>query len=807
MTHHHSAAPHTTHHRATLAPPLESCSQPLIASLAPALSLSPAMASTPHEQQPNLHLPLAVRQEDLCSSSPALDAYSSLPGSSSSSSSNNNTTTTTPTPTHTSIISTTPKAPLPTPPTRTTRPLALGHPLPQPLRPALPPRAQPVPLKPNGRHKVNTLPPWAKSHDDDDLLFQPTPAYTCSYSPNPARTDSESNSPRLQPSKLTPSKHHASKQKQHLRPADLPLHNLHKLQLGHSLVSSPTSLPDPLFEEEDHDWTITQSTVAPGRSSNEGMRPQLSPLVVGGSSSNGEPGPSTSGGGPSSARRSLYRAMTAPSPVFQRLRPLITINGQKKRATDDSFHEETAAEMDMDIEQGKPPPPLQPPPPPTPPTGRHRLGPHQQPPDDRWWQFTLPTKYRRKVEEYLSRGGQGIGGVVVGHPGDRRMHDSLGGTSPFLPPRVEMVEIDSDRRKILALLKRHASAHSSTRYSSMDSNDPQLDVRLQRYSDALALAEEEARMTAHAGRHPPTDFPLSAFSRKMSLTAAQQQMFDAGDGMMIDAPPPHDDHTGRKTTLEASMMESHHPHMKPGYASSLHTAGSPDPRSRTARLGSYLIHHPTAPLVSRLLNLILTALALAICAAIRKSEIQAHSSGLLGASTVFVLVVAPLALVHNLFAIYCEYFGAPIGIWSVSWKMFHTLSELVFVSLWSAALALTMNDELRSPLRCPSGASASSYTATTTTDATETEALAARLAPLAAAHELSQETLARIVAATQDLILRPSSHPARLTLHQVAHICRLQASLVSIIFAGLALYTLVLVVSLFRIFIKVSRKY
>ncbi|WAR53743.1 hypothetical protein PtB15_3B252 [Puccinia triticina] len=380
-------------------------------------------------------------------------------------------------------------------------------------------------------------------------------------------------------------------------------------------LSNSTLVPDSPFTE--HEWTITQdqvnnlrhnlqssSTEPVHKLGSQQYRPPSTP-----SSSNPQANP-----GPSTTRRSLYRAMTTPSPVFQRFRPLITINGQRKRATEDSFNQ--AGEEDPDLEQGSETP-----------TGRPRLSPHQPPPDDRWWQFTLPTKYRRKVEEYLSRGGQGIGGQI------------FEGVSVHHKPR---------------------STH-----------------------------------------HP----------------------------------------------FDESMDNLH---AKKPYSSSLHTATNHDPRSRTARIGSFFMHHPTAPLLCRLINLLLTAIALGLCATIRKTELQLGASGVLGASTMFVLVAAPMGLLHNLFAIYCEYFGAPIGIWSVSWKMFHTLSELVFVSLWSAGLALTMNDELRSPLGCQRAPSAVAGMPRVPAE------LAGRLATIKAAHPtLSQDVLNTIVRTTLDHLSPP----------------------------------------------------
>ncbi|KAI9616233.1 hypothetical protein KEM48_005326 [Puccinia striiformis f. sp. tritici PST-130] len=467
-------------------------------------------------------------------------------------------------------------------------------------------------IKSNGRLKVNTLPPWAKSHDDDDMLFEAvpvpsTPAYTFSYSPSASPAHPNYNSQRSRPNSATYT-HQQAQQYQHQR-SESPhaaRNHLSISKLTHPSVSTSTLVPD--YPSGDHDWTLNNlRNNAPHTQSTDRVykrgSSQLSPVMA---FDGNDPHPTA---GPSSARRSLYRAMTAPSPVFQKLKPLITVNGQRKRGTGDG-NQAQEDDDEGDLEHGK-----------RTPTGRHhRTGPHQHPPDDRWWQFTLPTKYR-----------------------------------------LEVVEIDEDRRKILELLKRHGSPHD-TRYSSMDSNDP--NYELQRYasipgvSSLYKLSNEHERLHIDY-HHPPTDFPLSAFSRKMSLTPSQQhQMTEVKDGGVIII------------NIERWMK------------------------------GSYFMNHPTAPLVCRLLNFVLTAISLAICASIRKSENLVDAPGVLGASTVFVLVVAPLALFHNLFAIYL--------LWSTDWNMECQLEDVPhiirasIVSLWSAGLALSMNDELRSPLRCQS---------------------------------------------------------------------------------------------------------
>lgn len=547
--------------------------------------------------------------------------------------------------------------------------------------------------------------------------------------------------------------------------------------------------------------------------------------------------------------------MTTPSPVFQRLKPLITVNGLKNRSTEDRLpiiigstgsssthainHRTSLSPAHPTTAHDHPPLDLED-------RGddglgidpqasglkqsssilRHAgIGAHSSSPDDRWWQFTLPTKYRRKVEEYLSRGGQGIGGV---HPFDQQQldhhqhrrpdHPSTSPLTPF-PPMMEVPEIDEDRRKVLALLKRSPFPTTTTnthpdRYSSLGSTH-EFNEFQQPYDGSLtrlppnfyrnSLLKEQTEALNGTYHHPPTDFPLSAFSRKLSLTPSQQLLNQPrlpnveGDE---NHPVHFDDHRLSKAYLTSTSNQTangltHH-----------HQYQSRQHQTRLGSIVSYFMHHPTAPLVCRLLNFILTVISLGICASIRQVELKQHVTGVLGSSTVFILVVAPLGLIHNLFAIYCEYFGAPIGIWSVSWKMFHTLSELVFVSLWSAGLALSFDDHLKSSLGC-----AKVTTTTTSTQRTSnlsTQEILSQLRsishPSATESSLINQLIANLSPA-QSQLETELQLVSRLRQNEIHHLCELQASLVSIIFIGLALYTVVLVVSLFRIFIKVSRKY
>lgn len=74
-----------------------------------------------------------------------------------------------------------------------------------------------------------------------------------------------------------------------------------------------------------------------------------------------------------------------------------------------------------------------------------------------------------------------------------------------------------------------------------------------------------------------------------------------------------------------------------------------------------------------------------------------------------VIIFAPLTLVHVMVAIYLEYFGRPLGLWNTSSKLAHTLTEVLFVCAWSAALSLCLDNFFTSLVPCASPSSTSWY--------------------------------------------------------------------------------------------------
>ncbi|CAH7684881.1 hypothetical protein BY996DRAFT_4583829 [Phakopsora pachyrhizi] len=401
-------------------------------------------------------------------------------------------------------------------------------------------------------------------------------------------------------------------------------------------------------------------------------------------------------------------------------------------------------------------------------------------PDDRWWQFTLPTKYRKKVEEYISRTGHGIGGQQEHLFNNGNVSNDAESIYPQHQP-FDMTEIEADRRRIIDLLKSN-SAPLLAPYPALDPNQtsPYLPhSESSPYSWRNSLNNEDNSL-ATAFNNTSSDFPLSAFSRKMSLTYAQQQQLLKSTSATINSDTqslnPINLRSFTFTTNEQNqkgLLQDHHQFN----SNSNSNAKGRNGRKGLNGLAYLLLHHPMAPLICRLFNFCFTIACLGICLRIRGLEKVLNQEKILGNSTIFIIIVTPFNMVHNMFAIYCEYFGAPIGIWSVSWKMFHTLSELVFISIWSAALAVGLDDELTSRLRCTVGGLSLS----------------------------SSRAENRFISASNNISENSSEGLfGNVDRERGNKLCSLQGGLVGMIFCGLMIHTLVLIVSLFRIFNKVS---
>ncbi|KAH6917275.1 hypothetical protein BKA70DRAFT_1251766 [Coprinopsis sp. MPI-PUGE-AT-0042] len=166
----------------------------------------------------------------------------------------------------------------------------------------------------------------------------------------------------------------------------------------------------------------------------------------------------------------------------------------------------------------------------------------------------------------------------------------------------------------------------------------------------------------------------------------------------------------------------------------------------------------------RFINISFTTAALGMAIHIRSIEIDNHTRGAVGSSPTVVIIFAPLTLVHVMAAIYLEYFSRPVGLWTTSGKLTHTLSEVLFICLWSAALSLSFDNFFTSLVPCASPSSTRWY------------------------NELA----------------RPEFDNPVLEGSAGKEICQSQLALICLVGVGLIAYCANLIISLFRIFEKVK---
>lgn len=179
---------------------------------------------------------------------------------------------------------------------------------------------------------------------------------------------------------------------------------------------------------------------------------------------------------------------------------------------------------------------------------------------------------------------------------------------------------------------------------------------------------------------------------------------------------------------------------------------------------TFLIHNPFVPLLFRLINIAFTSATLAVAIKLLVILRSEGASDAVGASPLVAIIYAPLTLVHVCFQIWLEYFGRPIGLWTVQSKLSYSVVELIFICLWSSELSLTFDNYFTSTLVCVDFGS-----------------------PFVGPHQTPSD--------------RPSplKNPSR-----KPYICRLQGSLIGLVFVSLLAYLIVLTVSLFRIFVRVT---
>ncbi|TGJ83257.1 hypothetical protein E0Z10_g5506 [Xylaria hypoxylon] len=128
---------------------------------------------------------------------------------------------------------------------------------------------------------------------------------------------------------------------------------------------------------------------------------------------------------------------------------------------------------------------------------------------------------------------------------------------------------------------------------------------------------------------------------------------------------------------------------------SLHPHDSKTNRFRKSawfmRLGNFVLRHPIAPLIFRLIVLITTISALALATVIyrRERDIRITTGSQTETSQAIVaIIIDSIAIPYILYMTWDEYTGKPLGLRAPAQKVSLTLLDLVFIVLKSASTAL-----------------------------------------------------------------------------------------------------------------------
>ncbi|TKY91000.1 hypothetical protein EX895_000999 [Sporisorium graminicola] len=429
---------------------------------------------------------------------------------------------------------------------------------------------------------------------------------------------------------------------------------------------------------------------------------------------------------------------------------------------------------------------------------------------DRWWTFTLPQKYRSRLHEHHLR---------MAFQSERMQSESQENTRSTKRPSRSRRDGSNSRKQQQQQQRQNSNSDSGR--SDASSNSDSSDIEMQeRTSRARGESHHGYGLGAGVWNGVAAGLGASGLlnnnkphgaSRSTKVTPAnglgngnadqQRQASPSPGGTSTTRADDRDlekqhkqDHEQEYPTMSFKARVEHpdvftvHQPATPGWASpwkpearghgGLHgtgyftrtdsgrTVGSQDGR----RSGWYeawkhfLIHNPFVPLLFRTINIAFTSATLAVAIRLLVILRQEDANDAVGASPLVAIIYAPLSLLHVGFQIWLEYFGRPIGLWTVQSKLSYTVVELVFICLWSSELSLTFDNYFTSTLVCVNYGS-----------------------PYVGPRE------------------PPSNRPSPLNdPSRKPYICRLQGSLIGLVFVSLLAYLIVLTVSLFRIFVRVT---
>ncbi|SJX60829.1 uncharacterized protein SRS1_12055 [Sporisorium reilianum f. sp. reilianum] len=428
---------------------------------------------------------------------------------------------------------------------------------------------------------------------------------------------------------------------------------------------------------------------------------------------------------------------------------------------------------------------------------------------DRWWTFTLPQKYRSRLHEHHLR---------MAFQRERMQSESQENITPSKRPSRSRRDGSNSKKQQQPQQRQNSNSDSSRSHASSSDDDSDIEMH-ERTSRERGEPHHGYGLGAGVWNGMAAGLGASGLLNNKHHGAARSAKATSPNGLgngetdqrRQASPSPDGTSTTRvddrdlekqhklgqepdyptmsfKARVENPDVFTVHQPATPGWASpwkpearghgGLHGTGY-FPRTDSGRtVGSqdgrmngwyeawkhFLIHNPFVPLLFRTINIAFTSATLAVAIKLLAILRQEDANDAVGASPLVAIIFAPLSLLHVGFQIWVEYFGRPIGLWTVQSKLSYTVVELVFICLWSSELSLTFDNYFTSTLVCVNYGSP--YVG-------PREPPANRPSPLN----------------------NPSRKP---------YVCRLQGSLIGLVFVSLLAYLIVLTVSLFRIFVRVT---
>ncbi|KAF2970851.1 hypothetical protein GQX73_g2710 [Xylaria multiplex] len=233
--------------------------------------------------------------------------------------------------------------------------------------------------------------------------------------------------------------------------------------------------------------------------------------------------------------------------------------------------------------------------------------------------------------------------------------------------------------------------HSLKRRVSKDGYVDWVDEKHGRVSKLPVFLRKRADRPGRRWDHLRTSEPVIM---GLGYRAPDEDPYDRWRDFIHSSSYGHGSHD-RYEVVSQATLDQLMPGLDEPVRSTLYPLDSKTNRSRKSawfmRLGNFVLRHPIAPLIFRLIVLITTISALALATVIYRRERDpkiATGSQTETSQAIVAIVIDSIAIPYILYMTWDEYTGKPLGLRAPAQKVSLTLLDLVFIVLKSASTAL-----------------------------------------------------------------------------------------------------------------------